>query len=73
MKPNEKLEEIEKWHFLPETIKQVGPQSHFDMNWLIARVKRLTEALEKIEYLECLGTHCSTVGKISRKALEEAE
>lgn len=59
MTNKEKLKEIENWHFLPETIQQVGPQSHFDMNWLINRVEKLTAALEWIKNNSGHSSPCS--------------
>lgn len=65
MTPASRIAEIEKWHSLKETIEQVGPQSHFDMNWLIARVKTLEAALKSTSF-DCY-CHCCV---IARKALE---
>lgn len=65
MKPSERLAEVEKWHSLKETIEQVGPQSHFDMNWLIARVKTLEAALKDNCRCHLTGIVCD-----ARKALE---
>lgn len=67
MTPNERLNDIEKrWdlkrNILLENIYNI-PILHEDMNWLIARTKKLTEALQN--YCECAGDYrcvsCKTI------------
>lgn len=72
MKPSERLKEIEqKGIHYDERNPLMFSGEHKD--WLIARVKRLTEALEyyNTEYYYKLGNHPDI--KIARKALEGEE
>lgn len=60
-KPSERLKEIEEHFHHPGKDTKVG--------WLISRVKRLTEALEKIQNCyDDIGAH----DKIAKEALRES-
>lgn len=49
MKDDERLKEIEAWHLRHKPYVPVQYKDYEDVEWLIARVKRLTEALEELK------------------------
>ena len=67
MKPNDRLAEIEKYY--AERINPSHPKKN--VTWLIARVKKLTEALDSIAYPGAPTVYEARI--IARKALEGDE
>jgi len=70
MKPSDRLKEIEKaWN----SYGHFGEPENDAIDWLINRVKRLTEALEKLSYEQPISLYRSEMFEIARKALEDEE